>query len=173
VNCEKSFGLERAMELAARAHAGQVDKSGDIYLLHLMRVTLAVRPEARRIATLHDVVEDTEWTLERLAEEGLPPDEVEAIGLLTRREGESYDRFIDRVRSAGGRAGHLAREVKVADVTDNLGRMPAGAEWDRLRTRYRAALETLGRQVGHRTLAEREPRPSSVDVPQDFSEHHP
>lgn len=87
------LSFEEAVEIAARAHAGEVDKSGEVYLLHLMRVALAVEPDARRVAILHDLVEDADWTLERLAVEGLQPDEVKAIDLLTKQDGDSYGEF--------------------------------------------------------------------------------
>ena len=52
--------IERAVEIAARAHAGQVDKAGMPYLFHPLRVMLSVStPEERMAAVLHDVVEDT------------------------------------------------------------------------------------------------------------------
>ena len=65
--------LERALEIAAKAHAGQMDKAGQPYVLHPLRMMLAVTtPEARMAAVLHDVVEDTAVTLEELRDEGFP-----------------------------------------------------------------------------------------------------
>ena len=63
--------LERAIEIAAKAHTGQVDKAGQPYILHPLRVMLRVNSADERIAAvLHDAVEDTDVTLELLAEEG-------------------------------------------------------------------------------------------------------
>ena len=66
--------LERAVEIAAQAHAGQKDKGGAVYLLHPLRVMLSLddATEAERIvAILHDVIEDSDdWTSDRLLEEG-------------------------------------------------------------------------------------------------------
>ena len=63
--------LERAIAIATKAHAGQIDKAGEPYILHALRVMLAVEtPEERTAAVLHDVVEDTDWTIEGLREEG-------------------------------------------------------------------------------------------------------
>jgi (p)ppGpp synthase/HD superfamily hydrolase len=108
--------LERAIEIAARAHAGQVDKAGQPYILHPLRLMLAVTTESERIAAvLHDVVEDTEWTLEMLRVEGFPETVLGAVCALTKFEGES------RVAAATRAAAHpVARVVKLADVSDNM-----------------------------------------------------
>lgn len=66
-------------------------------------------------AVLHDVVEDTEWTLERLREAGFPQMVLEAVDCLTHREGESYEGFVERVRT-----NPIARQVKIADLEDNM-----------------------------------------------------
>lgn len=108
--------LEDAVALAALAHRGQKDKAGAPYLLHPLRLMLAAGSEAAMMAAvLHDVVEDTDWTLERLREEGIPEEVLTAVEYLTRRGGESYEEFIGRVR--GNR---IAREVKLADLEDNM-----------------------------------------------------
>ncbi len=135
--------FERAIEIAARAHASKVDRQGEPYILHLIRIALAVPSEARSVAILHDLVEDTEWTFERLAEAGVLAEEEHALRLVTRRAEEGYAEFIERIATAEGGAGELARAVKLADLRDNLGRMPAGEEWARLRKRYKRALARL------------------------------
>ncbi|MFC4993546.1 GTP pyrophosphokinase [Rubritalea tangerina] len=66
-------------------------------------------------AVLHDVVEDTEWTFEDLRNEGFNEALIEALDCLTRREGESYKEFIDRLAP-----NHVARAVKIADLEDNM-----------------------------------------------------
>jgi (p)ppGpp synthase/HD superfamily hydrolase len=108
--------LERAILLAAQAHQGQVDKNGTPYILHPLRVMFRLTEETDRvIAVLHDVVEDTDWTLDRLRAEGFPEEVVEAVDCLTRREGESYDDFVARAA-----ANPIARRVKQADLEDNM-----------------------------------------------------
>ena len=108
--------LERAILLAVQAHRGQVDRSGAPYILHPLRVMFRVEAENERIAAvLHDVVEDTDWTLDGLRAEGFPEEVVQAVDCLTRREGESYD---DRVARAA--ANPIARRVKLADLEDNM-----------------------------------------------------
>lgn len=108
--------LERAISLAAQAHAGQVDKAGQPYILHPLRVMLRVSTEEERIAAiLHDVVEDTSITLEQLAEEGFSPTVVAAVEALTKRHGES--RMEAAARATENR---VACTVKLADNADNM-----------------------------------------------------
>jgi GTP diphosphokinase / guanosine-3',5'-bis(diphosphate) 3'-diphosphatase len=123
--------LERAIALAATAHAGQIDKAGQPYVLHLVRVMLAVEgPEARIVAVLHDFLEDTDHTRESLEREGFAPEIVDAIEALTKRPGET------RLQAAARAAQHpLALDVKLADNADNmdLTRLPNPTEKDRAR----------------------------------------
>ena len=108
--------LERAIEIAAKAHAGQVDKAGAPYVLHPLRVMQAVTtPEQRIVAVLHDVVEDTDITFADLEAEGFTPDIVAAVRALTKEPGES------RTDAAHRAVRHpIARLVKLADVNDNM-----------------------------------------------------
>ncbi len=108
--------VEDAVSIAARAHRGQKDKAGAPYLLHPLRMMLRMDTEAAMMAAvLHDVVEDTEWTLDRLREAGFSEEVLEAVDCLTHREGESYEQFVERVRT-----NPVARQVKVADLEDNM-----------------------------------------------------
>lgn len=108
--------IEDAITIAARAHKGQKDKAGSPYLLHPLRMMLRMNSEAAMMAAvLHDVVEDTDWTLERLREEGFPDEVLEAVDCLTHRDEESYQEFVERVLT-----NPIARQVKVADLEDNM-----------------------------------------------------
>jgi len=134
--------LERAIAIAAEAHAGQVDKAGAPYILHPLRVMLRVQTEAERMAAvLHDVVEDTPWTLEALAAEGFAPEVLAAVDALTRRVGESYEVFVAR---AGADA--VGRAVKLADLAENMDltrlAAPTARDHERLE-RYRRAVAQL------------------------------
>lgn len=136
--------LERAIVIAAEAHRGDTDKGGEPYILHPLRVMLSVEEtEARIAAVLHDVVEDTSWTLEALREEGFGTEVVDAVDALTRRDDESYQAFALRA------AEHpVARRVKIADIEDNLdlSRIPEPTDRDRERLEgYQRALTALRR----------------------------
>jgi (p)ppGpp synthase/HD superfamily hydrolase len=108
--------LERAISIAAAAHAGQIDKAGHPYILHPLRVMLRVNTEEERIAAvLHDVVEDTSVTLGQLATEGFSQDVLAAVEALTKLPGES--RMDAASRAVKNR---IARTVKLADNTENM-----------------------------------------------------
>lgn len=132
--------VERAIAIAAQAHAGQVDKAGQPYILHPLRVMQAQTSDAARIVgVLHDVVEDTDYSLDDLRQEGFGHDVLEALDAVTRRSEETYEEFVQRAVSDP-----LARSVKYADLLDNcdLSRIaePTQKDHDRI-ARYRRMLE--------------------------------
>lgn len=134
--------LERAIAIAAEAHAGQVDKAGQPYILHSLRVMMNVRGNNERIvAVLHDVLEDCpDWSRSRLHDtEGFGAHIVDALDRLTRRKGEAYIDFIKRCQ------GPLSQRVKIADLQDNLDPMRLSmipANPDRV-AKYQVALALL------------------------------
>jgi (p)ppGpp synthase/HD superfamily hydrolase len=108
--------IEEAIRIAVEAHRGQKDRGGAPYILHPLRMMFRVQTDAERMAAvLHDVVEDTAWTLDDLRGRGFPEEVVEAVDGLTRRAGLSSVAFV-------ARAGALpvARRVKIADLEDNM-----------------------------------------------------
>ena len=108
--------LEKAIQIAVRAHAGQEDRAGRPYILHPIQVMCRVHAEVEKtVAILHDTVEDTELTLENLRQEGFPEEIIAAVDCLTKREGEPYEALIQRAK-----ANPLARPVKLADLEDNM-----------------------------------------------------
>jgi GTP diphosphokinase / guanosine-3',5'-bis(diphosphate) 3'-diphosphatase len=108
--------LERAIALAAKAHAGQVDKGGHPYILHPLRVMLGMSSlHEQMAAVLHDVVEDTSVTIADLRAEGFPEEVLEAIVALTKTPGEH--RIAAAHRAA---ANPISRVVKLGDVADNM-----------------------------------------------------
>ena len=113
---DEAVMLEKAIRLATEAHSGQRDKAGGPYILHPLRMMLTMdTPAERAVAVLHNIVEDTEWTLEALRREGFSEGIVEAVAYLTRQQDESYEAFIERV------AQHpIARRVKLAELEDNM-----------------------------------------------------
>ncbi|MGH7597768.1 MAG: HD domain-containing protein [bacterium] len=108
--------LAKAIAIAAQAHQSQKDKSGFPYILHPIRVMMRMRSDVDMIvAILHDVVEDTDWTLEQLRAEGFSEEVLQAVSCLTHQENESYDKFLARIESNA-----IARRVKLADLEDNM-----------------------------------------------------
>ncbi len=108
--------LNKAIEIAVRAHAGQVDKAGEPYILHPLRVMISRENEIERIcAVLHDVIEDSEVTLEDIRKEGFSEEVITVLDCLTKRDGESYEEFIDRIIK-----NKTASSVKLSDLSDNM-----------------------------------------------------
>ena len=109
--------LQRAIEIATEAHQGQFDKAGRDYIGHPLRVMEMGKTEEEKIVgVLHDVIEDTDWTFEKLAEEGFSDEVIAALRCVTKiSENENYDDFIDRVKK-----NPLAVAVKINDLTDNM-----------------------------------------------------
>ncbi|KJA10188.1 guanosine-3',5'-bis(diphosphate) 3'-pyrophosphohydrolase [Acidovorax temperans] len=125
--------IERAIEIAATAHAGQRDKAGQPYIFHPLRVMLRVDGAHEQMAAvLHDVVEDTSVTLDNLAQEGFPSEVLRAIAALTKLPGET--RLEAAARAA---ADPVARKVKLADNAENmdLSRIPNPTDKDYARCR--------------------------------------
>ena len=120
----------------------KLDRSGKPMILHAERVAgRGENPEERIVGWLHDVVEDTHWTLEDLKNEGFQEEVVEAIDHLSRREGETYREFIERISRHP-----LATLVKMNDLKDNRERCEqlGGDEGIGLALRYDKALRRLG-----------------------------
>ena len=137
--------LQKARAIAEEAHRGQVDKGGNPYVQHPVRVAEACcTPEAKIAALLHDTIEDGGVTAGYLCEQGFPDCIVEAVVALTRQEGEDYEDYVRRVA-----ANPIGREVKLADLSDNMdiSRIPhpTNRDWSRLE-KYRRAWRLLCRQ---------------------------
>lgn len=136
--------LERAIAIAAEAHAGQKDRAGAPYILHPIRLMIQMDSEdAMMAAVLHDVVENSVWTLDDLRKEGFSNEVLNAVDSLTHRdkEGEDYWDYIQRAKSDP-----IAIKVKLADLEDNLNpdRLNEVTEKDEKRfDRYRKAQEIL------------------------------
>lgn len=112
----KTATLEDAISIAALAHKGQTDKAGACYILHPLRMMMQMKSEAAMmVAVLHDVVEDTDWTIEKLREHGFSEAVLEALECVTRREGKSLEEFLERAAR-----NIIAREVEIADLEDNM-----------------------------------------------------
>lgn len=136
--------LELAISIAAFAHAEQVDKGGQPYILHPLRLMFALDdPTDKIVSVLHDVVEDSDkYSISHLRRFGFSDEVCDAVQALTREFGESYRDFITR---AG--ANPIARRVKLADLDDNMDMSripnPTQKDWDRARKYARAVTALL------------------------------
>lgn len=108
--------LKKAMDLAIQVHGEQLDRYGQPYLLHVCRVASAMQtPMLRTAALLHDVVEDSDITVDDLVNEGFSTEIATIVDCLTKREGEPYDDYINRVVTS-----RAAITIKLADLEDNM-----------------------------------------------------
>ena len=108
--------LERAIEIAVLAHKGQKDKAEKPYILHPLRLMFKMQTENEMIAAvLHDIVEDTDWTIEKLIEEGFNDEVIAAVKLLTHNKKVPYKKYIEVIKT-----NKIALKVKLADLEDNM-----------------------------------------------------
>lgn len=137
--------LEQAIAVATKAHTGQVDKAGQPYILHPLRLMFKFEAEIEMIvAVMHDVIEDSAFTQDDLKKLGFSDEVVEAIDCLSKRQGEAYDSFILRVSK-----NNLARKIKIEDIKDNLNlsRLKTISDKDlRRAAKYHRALALLAKQ---------------------------
>lgn len=156
--------LERAIEIATEAHKGQYDKAGNDYIGHPIRVMDMGRTDEEKIVgILHDVVEDTDWTFEKLAEEGFSQEIIAALRCVTKlSENENYDDFIERVKK-----NPLATAVKINDLSDNMDirRLPYLSDKDvkRLKKYLKAYKKLIGEPV-YSVYAARQEHPNAYNV---------
>ena len=107
--------IEKALQIAAKAHEGQKDKEGLPYILHPVRVMMGVQGgEAQIVAVLHDVIEDTSVTADDLRQAGFSEKTVTAVLCVTHRKDEPYADYVVRCKD-----NEIARRVKLSDLTDN------------------------------------------------------
>lgn len=136
-----SKDIEAAKALATRAHEGQTDKAGLPYITHPERVASHLTtPEAQVVGWLHDTVEDTSITIQEI-ESQFGPETAAAADAISRRNGETWSDYIDRVA-----ANPIARQVKISDLIDNsnLSRIPHVTMKDVMRqAKYNKALKRL------------------------------
>lgn len=155
--------LERAIQIATEAHKGQFDKAGREYIGHPIRVMKMGKTEDEKIVgVLHDVVEDTDWTFEKLEAEGFSQEVINALRCVTKTsENENYDEFIDRVKK-----NPLAASVKINDLTDNMDirRLPYLSDKDVKRLKkYLKAYKRLTGEPVYSVYAARQEHPNAYD----------
>lgn len=108
--------LIRATDIAIEVHTGHYDKNGQPYLGHVLRVMSAGHTlQEKIVGALHDVVEDSDRTLEDLAGEGFSPEILDAVNAMTHDDSETYDEYLIRVTK-----NPVAVRVKMNDLSDNM-----------------------------------------------------
>ena len=155
--------LKRAIEIATEAHKGQMDKAGNEYIGHPLRVMEMGKTEEEKIVgVLHDVVEDSGWTFDALEAEGFSKEVMDALKCVTKKsENENYDDFIERVKK-----NPLAVAVKINDLTDNMDirRLPYLSDKDVKRLKkYLKAYKKLTGEPVYSIYAARQENPNAYD----------
>lgn len=133
---------KKAMKLCFEAHKDQVDKSGLPYVFHPFHLAEQMTDELTTVtALLHDVVEDSDYTLADLGEMGFPATVLDALAMLTHDDGSAYLEYVARLKT-----NLIARAVKLADLRHNsdLTRLDHVDEKALARVeKYRKAIELL------------------------------
>ena len=133
---------KKAMKLCFEAHKNQTDKSGLPYVFHPFHVAEQMRDEKTTIvALLHDVIEDTSYTLQDLRAMGFNQEVLDAIALMTHDNNVPYMEYVAKIRE-----NPIARTVKLADLRHNsdLTRMDEITETELKRVeKYKAAMRLL------------------------------
>jgi len=141
--------LQRALEIAIDGHRGQRQMDGLPYVLHPLELMGRVHsPAAKMAAVLHDVVEDTRYTIDDLEHEGFGADVLDAIRLLTHDDGSDYETYVEQIATNA-----LATEVKLADLSHNMTitRIPKlrPKDLDRLAKYHKAHVRLTAAAVDH------------------------
>lgn len=161
--------LQRAIQLAVKAHAGREDSPGEPYITHPMRVMLALadsgEDELRMVGILHDAVERGSLKMKDLEREGFTKAVITGVALMTHHDDVSYADYVVSLKRH-----KLARRVKLADLADNadlrhVDMRPKKFAKDRMRaTRYilshRFLTDALDEQTYRRLMAEAEAQTS-------------
>jgi (p)ppGpp synthase/HD superfamily hydrolase len=136
--------ITAARGMVGRYHKHQKDKNGEPYIGHLTRVSDAVKHRGEKfqiVGLLHDILEDTDCTMDRVARE-FHMSVASSVALLTKPKDESYSSYLKLVARD-----EMARAVKIADLKDNMNpdrmsRLPVATQ-ERLLAKYKPALEML------------------------------
>ena len=149
VNSSYEVNMERkAYEIAKKAHEGQLDKGDKPYIEHVLKVADSFQDnyEARIVALLHDVIEDSSYTYDDIEREGFTENILKALRVITKEDDMDYMSYIKKVYS-----NELARMVKIEDLKHNMDLSiipnPTDADYTRV-NKYKNALVYLKKTNG-------------------------
>jgi (p)ppGpp synthase/HD superfamily hydrolase len=109
--------LNLAISITAKAFEHKTDRGGMPYMLHCLHVMNAVGPDDHDLmsaAVMHDLIEDTDWTVEDLEERGFSDRVLACLILVTHEEGITYKQYVRRLAISED-----ARKIKMADLRHN------------------------------------------------------
>lgn len=112
--------VEKCIKIAMEAHDGQRDRDGNAVILHPLLVGSMGKTDAEKcVGFLHDVVEDTSWTINDLRDEEIPEEIIDALKLCTHKDGQDYYDYVQRIIDSGNMT---AIHVKLNDLCHNIAR---------------------------------------------------
>ena len=133
---------KKALRLCFDAHKEQTDKTGLPYVFHPFHLAEQMTDEVSTVcALLHDVVEDTDYTLSDLAAMGYPEEVIAVLALLTHEDGVPYMEYVEKLS-----ANEVAKRVKLADLAHNsdMTRLDSIDDYALARAeKYKKAIELL------------------------------
>ena len=140
----KQHPIDTALQIATKAHAGQLDRNGYPAILHPITVGMMGHTDEEKIAGfLHDVIEDSDYTLEDLRQAGIPIGVVNALKWLTHTKETPYFSYIQAIIQSGN---PIALQVKYNDLQHNYARGKACPD---LQKKHGKALEMVKAAIEH------------------------
>ena len=137
-NKQKQHPIDTALQIATKAHAGQLDRDGYPAILHPLTVGLMGHTDEEKIAGfLHDVIEDSDYTFDDLLQAGIPVGVVHALRWLTHEKGTPYFDYVQAIIQSGN---PIALQVKYNDLQHNYAR---GKAYPDLQKKHGKALEMV------------------------------
>ena len=137
--------IDKSLEIITNLFNDKLDKGNSPYVLHLLKVYQGASTlEEKVVALLHDVLENTETTKEDLEELGFNKNIVETILVLTKKKGEDYRDYIDRIIKSNN---IIALNVKLQDLKCNMDiskiKNPTTNDYERIHKRYEPAYDRI------------------------------
>lgn len=151
--------IDIALQIATRAHAGQLDRDGYPVILHPLTVGLMGHTDEEKMAGfLHDVVEDSDYTFDDLLQAGIPVGVVNALRLLTHRKDIPYFDYVQHIIDSGN---PIALQVKYNDLQHNFAR---GKAYPELQQKHGPALEMVRKAIEECSKVDLYKMPENPDI---------
>ena len=144
--------IYKSLEIITQLFNDKVDKGGNPYVIHLLKVYSGVSSfKEKVVALLHDVIEDTDVTKNDLLEIGFNSDIIESVVTLTKKRGEDYRDYIDRIINSND---EVAMNVKLSDLKCNMDinriKNPTTNDYERIHKRYEPAYDKILNKLNER-----------------------
>ena len=137
--------IDKSLGIITNLFNDKLDKGNSPYVLHLLKVYQGVNTnEEKIVALLHDVLENTDTTMDDLKELGYSKEIIDTIVVLTKKKGEDYRDYIERIINSGDK---IAMNVKLSDLKCNMDikkiKNPTTNDYERIHKRYEPAYDRI------------------------------